>query len=183
MTAGTPQIRGVARPVAGLDVGQLRAAIQEEYALVALEPERGFHFHTGRQLARLLGYEEEWLEGIPAASIASLAGTGNPFRLDALGRGERVVDVGCGAGLDSLIATRMVAPGGLEAELEATVVAAGFVDFAITWRADVFSGAPQASSAAKFGTVGINFRARKALDEAEWMRAIQALSCDAEAAI
>jgi hypothetical protein len=50
-------------------------------------------------------------------------------------------------------------------------VAAGFVDFAITWRADVFSGAPQSSSAADFGTVGINFRARKAANEEEWTSA------------
>jgi hypothetical protein len=56
-------------------------------------------------------------------------------------------------------------------------VAAGFVDFEITWRADVFSGAPQASSAAKFGTVGINFRARRARNDAEWERAIAKLSC------
>jgi hypothetical protein len=56
-------------------------------------------------------------------------------------------------------------------------VAAGFVDFEITWRADVFSGAPQAGSAAKFGTVGINFRARKARDEAEWEQAMLNLSC------
>ena len=45
------------------------------------------------------------------------------------------------------------------------------MDFEITWRADVFAGAPQAGSAAKFGTKGINFRARKAADEAEWERA------------
>jgi hypothetical protein len=57
-------------------------------------------------------------------------------------------------------------------------VAAGFVDFEITWRADVFSGAPQASSAAKFGTVGINFRARKASNEAEWERALATLRCE-----
>jgi hypothetical protein len=56
-------------------------------------------------------------------------------------------------------------------------VAAGFVGFEITWRADVFSGAPQSSSAAKFGTVGINFRARKAHDDEEWRRALAALSC------
>ena len=56
-------------------------------------------------------------------------------------------------------------------------MAAGFVDFEIAWRADVFSGAPQASSAAKFGTLGINFRARKALDEAEWEREFEKLSC------
>jgi hypothetical protein len=54
-------------------------------------------------------------------------------------------------------------------------VAAGFVDFEIAWRAEVFAGAPQASSAAQFGTVGINFRARKARDEAEWAREVAGL--------
>ncbi len=49
--------------------------------------------------------------------------------------------------------------------------------FEITWRGDVFGGAPQASSAAKFGTVGINFRARKAATEEEWHAALSALSC------
>ena len=57
------------------------------------------------------------------------------------------------------------------------MVAAGFIGFEITWMADVFSGAPQASSAAAFGTVGINFRAQKAQDAAEWERAVAALSC------
>jgi hypothetical protein len=57
-------------------------------------------------------------------------------------------------------------------------VAAGFVNFAITWRADVFSGAPQSSSAATFGTLGINFRARKTLNEDEWAAALAALSCE-----
>jgi ubiquinone/menaquinone biosynthesis C-methylase UbiE len=86
----------------------LRLAIQEEYERVALEPESGFHFHTGRPLARLLGYLDEWLAGIPEASIESFAGTGNPFSLGALGPGDKVVDVGSGAGIDSLIAARMV---------------------------------------------------------------------------
>lgn len=57
-------------------------------------------------------------------------------------------------------------------------MAAGFVNFEITWRADVFSGAPQASSAAAFGTLGINFRARKALNEDKWNQALAALSCE-----
>lgn len=93
---------------AQLDVTRLRQAIQEEYALVALEPQRGFHFHTGRPLARLLGYDDAWLDGLPAASIESFAGTGNPFSTGTLRPGERVVDVGSGAGIDSLIAARMV---------------------------------------------------------------------------
>ncbi|HEX5502992.1 MAG TPA: sulfurtransferase TusA family protein [Thermomicrobiales bacterium] len=69
----------------------------------------------------------------------------------------------------------------LEAELEAAVVAAGFVGFAIPWRADVFGEAPQASSAANFGTLGINLRARKAATEEEWAAALAALSCEAPA--
>jgi hypothetical protein len=56
-------------------------------------------------------------------------------------------------------------------------VAAGFVGFEITWRADVFSGAPQASSAAKFGTVGINLRARRARTEAEWLDEVSSTVC------
>lgn len=55
---------------------------------------------------------------------------------------------------------------------------AGFVDFQITWRAAVFAGAPQASSAEKFGTQGINFRARKAASEAELDAGLAALRCD-----
>jgi arsenite methyltransferase len=95
-----------------LDVNTLRRAIREEYAEVATIPEKGFHFHTGRPLARMLEYADEWLEGIPESSIESFAGTGNPFSLGELRPGERVVDVGCGAGIDSLIAARKAGPDG-----------------------------------------------------------------------
>jgi SAM-dependent methyltransferase len=94
----------------GIDLPELRRAIQAEYGLVAQHPERGFHFHTGRPLADLLGYDEMWLEGIPESTIVSFAGTGNPFSVGRPRPGERVVDVGCGAGIDSLIAARMVGP-------------------------------------------------------------------------
>nr|MDQ3589566.1 methyltransferase domain-containing protein [Actinomycetota bacterium] len=95
-----------------LDVDTLRRAIREEYAEVAANPEKGFHFHTGRPLARMLEYADEWLEGLPESSIESFAGTGNPFSLGELRPGERVVDVGCGAGIDSLIAAKKVGPDG-----------------------------------------------------------------------
>lgn len=95
-----------------LDIHELRSAIQSEYESVALKPELGFHFHTGRKLAGMLDYQDEWLEGVPERSVESFAGTGNPFSLGALRPGEHVVDVGSGAGIDSLIAARMVAPGG-----------------------------------------------------------------------
>lgn len=57
-------------------------------------------------------------------------------------------------------------------------MAAGFVGFEITWREDVFSGAPQSSSAAEFGTVGITFRARKATSDTEWQEALANLRCE-----
>lgn len=94
--------------VPGLDLDELRQAIQGEYEVVANNPGHGFHFHTGRPLARILGYDESWLDGIPESSIESFAGTGNPFSLGQLKPGDRVVDVGCGAGIDSLIAAKMV---------------------------------------------------------------------------
>lgn len=95
-------------PELDVDIGQLRQAIQAEYTEVAAHPDHGFHFHTGRPLASLLGYEEAWLQGISALAVESFAGTGNPFSLGALNSGDRVVDVGCGAGMDSLIAARLV---------------------------------------------------------------------------
>src|ERR671910_3549027 len=102
----------VVREEPALDLDTLRQAIQEEYAEVASHPQKGFHFHTGRPLARMLEYLDEWLEGIPDTCIESFAGTGNPFSLGELCSGERVVDVGCGAGIDNLIAAYMVGPGG-----------------------------------------------------------------------
>jgi hypothetical protein len=58
------------------------------------------------------------------------------------------------------------------------VTAAGFVDFAIESRTDVYAGAEQSSSAANFGTLGITFRARKAATHEEWQQALSALNCD-----
>ncbi len=95
-----------------VDVDALRCAIVEEYSAVAETPDKGFHFHTGRALTRILKYEEAWLDGIAEDSIASFAGTGNPFRMGVLSPGERVVDVGSGSGMDSLIAGKMVGPTG-----------------------------------------------------------------------
>jgi arsenite methyltransferase len=94
-----------ARPTP-LDIESLRRAIQLEYAEVAEQPEIGFHFLVGRSLAALLGYDPAWLEGVPEATIESFAGTGNPFSVRLVAPGTRVVDVGSGAGLDSLIAGR-----------------------------------------------------------------------------
>jgi len=103
----SPVLKGL-----NLNVEKLRASIREEYSAVANEPERGFHFHTGRKLANILGYQEEWLDILPSSAIESMAGTGNPFSAGELKLGEYVVDCGSGAGTDSLIATHMVGPNG-----------------------------------------------------------------------
>ena len=96
----------------GLELGELRKAISEEYEVVANKPDQGFHFHTGRRLTRILGYQDEWLEGIPESSIESFAGTGNPFSIAEIKLGEIVVDIGCGAGIDSLVAAKKVGSNG-----------------------------------------------------------------------
>lgn len=260
----SPVIQGL-----NLNIEELRASIRDEYSAVANEPERGFHFHTGRKLASILGYRNEWLETIPVSAIESMAGTGNPFSMGKLSPGEYVVDCGSGAGADSLIAAQMVAPGGhvigvdmtpemlskarrntvdagitnvefregylealpipdawadvvisngvlnlvpdkeaallemfrvlkpggriqiadialqkpvpegsksdvtlwtgciagglLKAQLQRKVLAAGFSGIEVTWGKDIFSGAPQHSDAAEFGTLGITIRAQKAV--------------------
>src|SRR5437868_5813568 len=96
----TTQVTTNAIEELSLDRDELRQAIQEEYADVALHPEKGFHFISGRPLANLLGYEQEWFDGIPEASIESFAGTGNPFSMGDLLPGQNIVDVGSGAGID-----------------------------------------------------------------------------------
>ncbi len=98
--------------VPDVDVESLRNEIRSEYAEVAADPQRGFHFHTGRPLAKMLGYDEALLDGLPEGAVESFAGTGNPFSLGALNQAERVVDIGAGAGIDSLIAGRLVGPAG-----------------------------------------------------------------------
>lgn len=96
----------------GLDQAVLREAIRGEYREVAAHPDKGFHFHTGRTLAGITGYDEKLLADVPQEALACFAGTGNPFAMGALRPGERVVDLGCGAGMDSFIAARQVGAGG-----------------------------------------------------------------------
>jgi SAM-dependent methyltransferase len=86
----------------------LRDEVAREYTDVAQNPDRGYHFNTGRGALSTNGYRDEWLEGVPEDVIESFAGTGNPFAMGMPAEGEYVVDVGCGAGLDGHIAANAV---------------------------------------------------------------------------
>lgn len=98
----------------------LRTEISKEYSVVATNPEREFHFHTGRRLAGILEYDEKLINSVPDSGLESFAGTGNPFAMGKLNEGETVVDVGSGAGFDSLLAAQMVGPEGRVIGVEMT---------------------------------------------------------------
>jgi arsenite methyltransferase len=97
---------------ARVDRRRLRRQIQAKYTDVALEPETGFHFHTGSPLAKMLGYADADVDWLPPSAVESFAGTGNPFSMGQLATGGVVLDIGCGAGFDTLLAARQVGPTG-----------------------------------------------------------------------
>jgi len=91
-----------------VDTDALRAEVQAKYRAVAVEPGAEYHFHTGRRLAAKLGYDADVVASFPDVAVESFAGVGNPFSIRPLVPGERVVDVGSGAGFDSFVAARAV---------------------------------------------------------------------------
>ena len=95
----------------GLDVALLKSEIKKTYAAVSQQPETDFMFPTGRAWAEDLRYPKE-LARVPDAAVESFAGVANPWELGRLSAGERVLDLGCGAGTDSLVAAQMVGPEG-----------------------------------------------------------------------
>jgi arsenite methyltransferase len=95
----------------GIDVGLLKSEVRKTYAAVSQEPDKDFIFPTGRAWAEDLDYPKE-LSRVPDTAVESYAGVANPFSLGRLSPGERVLDVGCGAGTDTLVAAQMVGPDG-----------------------------------------------------------------------
>ena len=95
-----------------VDVDGLREQVRDKYREVAVTPSAEYHFHTGRRLAAKLGYDTVLVDALPDVAVESFAGVGNPFSLRPLAAGERVVDVGSGAGFDSFVAVHGVGSDG-----------------------------------------------------------------------
>lgn len=91
-----------------VDPQVLREEVKNKYRDVACNPHGEYHFHTGRALARRLGYDDAAVGSMPDAAVESFAGVANPFSLRTLIEGEKVIDAGSGAGFDSFIAARQV---------------------------------------------------------------------------
>jgi arsenite methyltransferase len=105
----------------GFDVARLRKQVSETYDRVAREPKGNFYFHRGPEYAcRMLRYRPEQLATIPAESTASFAGVGNPHRISPIEPGETVLDIGCGAGMDLMLAARRTGPLGKAIGVEMT---------------------------------------------------------------
>lgn len=95
-----------------VDPEALRSEVQAKYAEVAEKPDGDYHFHTGRRLAARCGYDTRTVDALPDVAVEAFAGVGNPFALRPLKAGERVVDVGAGAGFDTFLAAEAVGPDG-----------------------------------------------------------------------
>lgn len=106
--------------ILGLQKDQIFEAVRRMYAEVATQPERRFHFPTGREACLFVGYPERWLECVPESAQESFAGVGFPFSADVIREGDHVLDIGAGSGTDALIAAELVGAAGRVFALDMT---------------------------------------------------------------
>jgi hypothetical protein len=93
------------------DTARLRNEIQAIFSRVAAAPDGEFHFHRGAEYAEtFLRYDRQALARLPSSAVESFAGVGNPLRIDRVAPGSTIVDIGCGAGTDLLLAAQAVGP-------------------------------------------------------------------------
>jgi len=95
-----------------VDPVALREAVKSKYRDVACNPSGEYHFHTGRPLAKRLGYDPAIVDALPEAAVESFAGVANPFSLRTLAAGEKIIDAGSGGGFDCFVAAHQVGPRG-----------------------------------------------------------------------
>jgi SAM-dependent methyltransferase len=155
---------------------RLKDEILNMYQEVADHPEQQFHFFHGREAAEMFGYERDWLDRAPAGAVASFAGVGNPHLRAALRRGERVLDLGSGAGLDSIIASWQVGPEGRVIGLDLNPAMcrkaeahAGEADGRLDCRVGIMEEIPLADASVDVvlsnGVVNLSFRKRRVIEE------------------
>lgn len=96
----------------GVTSTELRAAVRERYARVGAQPAERYTFRVGRAFAEALGYPAELLDTVPEQALDAFTGVATPVLRADLQPGERVLDLGCGGGLDLALAARAVGPSG-----------------------------------------------------------------------
>jgi SAM-dependent methyltransferase len=96
----------------GLTESEIQEAVRQRYSDVARHPDHGFNFRVGRDFARALGYPDDLLDQLPPSAWEAFTGVATPSLVADVQPGETVVDLGCGAGLDLILLSRKVGPGG-----------------------------------------------------------------------
>ena len=102
------------------DRKRIGEGVRKKYAQVAASPEGLFRFLTGRAGLEALGYDPEIIQSLPKQAQASFCGVGNPFSLGPIHQGEEVLDIGCGAGVDTLVAAILAGPQGRAVGIDPT---------------------------------------------------------------
>jgi len=100
------------------DRKRIEEGIRGKYTKVSDSPEGLFQYPTGRAGLEALNYDSELIQALPDSAVASYCGVGNPFTLGVIRKGEAVLDIGCGAGIDTIVAAMMVGPAGIVAGID-----------------------------------------------------------------